>query len=573
MFRLVIIAGIIIALAGGAAWLADHPGSLIIEWDALGQSWELRTTFALAVILLFVLGVILLLVHRFVLSVGRAPRWFSESFAARRRRKGLNAAARGLVAAAEGDTREAERHSRVASDLLENDALVHLLGAQTAQLKGDQRGAQGHFEAMLDDEETQVLGLRGLLSQARLRGDDAAALKYASKAFERKPKLDWAYRALLDLQCDKGDWAGALLTLDKARKAGAAESESVKRQKAVLLSAKAYAALSAGNDQEAESDALKAHRLMPSFAPASTLGASLLTKRGQSWKASGLVEEAWRASPHPALVEAYIALKPEESARERAKRLSGLAEMRNDHMESQLLLARQAINTRRWEDAREILTPLSETMATPRVCALMAELEQGESANVGAARQWLARAVAAPSEPDWVRSSFDFSDREWSELVETVSAEDTTWPPQLDPALFSRDPNVVAPFTAELQPEDNGATMTAQVVEGEAEVVIDQSADDQVQADVQRKSHDQVISPKPQKPDPSGDGGEDALRSVKRGSTTVTYERKKRQILKSKASQIGSRILGARDLNSGRERPPDDPGPREDEDTPYPSVP
>ena len=446
MIRILVVFCFAIVVASVAAWLSSTPGQVTIVW----RDWQIQTygwVFLLCGLAL-IYGLILL--YRLYAKVRRAPGRFKDSLKERKQKKGVNAAVQGLVAIAAGDSQAARKYVKQSETWLGNEALSHFLHAQAAQLEGRPTDAETHFRAMLDVPDTKILGLKGLLAQSRREGDIPAALEYADQAFQLRPKLGWPFESLFALQCGQGNWSAALDTLSKGEKSGLCPASSAKRQRAVLLCARAYE-LAKTDVAAAEADALKSHRLMPEFSPSAVLGARLLNDRDQGWKAAGVVEDAWRAAPHPALIAAYVQLQPDETARERAKRLTGLAEMRPQHMESQLLLARQAINIRDWDTARAVTTALAESIPTSRVCALMAEIERGELANVGGEREWLARAVAAPPEPDWIRLKFDFSVAEWADLVARMGDMEAVWPPAPDPAAYADGPNILAPFTPALQ--------------------------------------------------------------------------------------------------------------------------
>jgi HemY protein len=64
-------------------------------------------------------------------------------------------------------------------------------------------------------------------------------------------------------------------------------------------------------------------------------------------------------------------------------------------------LGRAAAEARQWDDAAKALSPLLANDPQARVCAVMAEIEDGRG-DKGRAREWLARAVRAPSDPMWV---------------------------------------------------------------------------------------------------------------------------------------------------------------------------
>ena len=69
-------------------------------------------------------------------------------------------------------------------------------------------------EAMLDDPEMRLLGLRGLYLEAERLGEREAARHYAERAVENAPQLEWAVNAALEGKTGEGDWDGALKLLD-----------------------------------------------------------------------------------------------------------------------------------------------------------------------------------------------------------------------------------------------------------------------------------------------------------------------------------------------------------------------
>src|SRR5690606_29724893 len=133
----------------------------------------------------------------------------------------MHALSMGMVAVAAGDREEAGRQSRRASAMLSGVPLSNLLSAQAAQLRGDEAAARRYFEAMLDQPETEFLGLRGLLMQALRARDDARALRLALRARELRPRSPWLLQTLAELQTRLGDWEAALDTTATARRLGA----------------------------------------------------------------------------------------------------------------------------------------------------------------------------------------------------------------------------------------------------------------------------------------------------------------------------------------------------------------
>jgi HemY protein len=69
-------------------------------------------------------------------------------------------------------------------------------------------------------------------------------------------------------------------------------------------------------------------------------------------------------------------------------------------VEGRLAVARAALDAHEFAEARASLKPLLAT-PTRRVATLMAQLEEGETGDIGRARQWMARAVHAGLDPAW----------------------------------------------------------------------------------------------------------------------------------------------------------------------------
>src|SRR6185503_2233882 len=173
--------------------------------------------------------------------------------------------------------------------------------------------------------------------------------------------------ALFEYQAQAGDWQGALATLTANADAGAVDRERAKRLRAVLLTARAME-LEAGEPDEARLTATEANRLAPDLVPAATTAARLLTRLGDTRRAARVLETAWKAAPHPEIAEAYAGVRAGDSVRDRPKRMRRLTELRANHPEGALALARAAIDARDWQAARNALGGPIRTNPSERVC-------------------------------------------------------------------------------------------------------------------------------------------------------------------------------------------------------------
>jgi HemY protein len=396
MVRVLIYLALVAIFAFGAIWVVDRPGELVIDW----QGYRIETSVAVAAAFVAIVAggaVILWNVMRWILAGPEAFALFRRN---RRRAKGYEAIARGVVAVGTGDARRAGKEADEARRLLGKEPLTLVLAAQAAQLSGDRAGAEAAFRAMTDQPETRSLGLRGLFIEAERRGDRAQAKQIAEEAARQSPDAPWAGQALFDFQCAEHDWAGALSTLERLSANRLVDKQDARRRRAVLLTAQAGDA-AASDAALAIRKAREAHGIAPDFVPASVLAARLLAEQGDPKKAMKIVETTWSKAPHPDLAEIYVHVRTGDPARDKLKRARALSERSGNDPEGLYAVARAALAAREFETARGAIDRLISVRPTVRACMLMAELEEIQN-DAGRSREWLARALRAPRDSAWV---------------------------------------------------------------------------------------------------------------------------------------------------------------------------
>jgi HemY protein len=403
MIRLLLFFAALALAAYGLMWLAEHPGTVELTW--FGERVEVSAMVAMGFViaLAIALGIVWTLI-RFVL---RIPSLVSLAARARRREKGYEALSRGMIAIGSGDARSADRHAAEARKFLADEPLTKLLRAQAAQLAGDRAGAVAAFNEMLDNPRTHALGLRGLHVEARRAGDPEAALDYATRA-NAIAALPWAAQAVLEDRAAHGDWTGALTTVESNAAAKLLDKPTANRWRAVLKTAIALEA--AEHDPKgALTLAREACELAPGLVPAAALNGKLTAASGDFRRASKILEAAYKDTPHPDIAAIYLRLRPGDSPNDRLTRARALARVSPFDIESQLTVARAALDAHDLKAARTALAPLLRGDAgaprpTARVCLLMAEIEEAEGDD-GAVREWLNRAARAPRDRAWVADS------------------------------------------------------------------------------------------------------------------------------------------------------------------------
>jgi len=409
MFRFLVFLLLVLCLGLLFAWVADNPNTISFEseWlvNQLGGSGDV-VVISQTVGLSLLLGVIFLSI--FVWDILRgiigAPTIMSRFFDNRKREKGYKALSKGLIAASSGDAGTARKLTKESKKLLGADPLVYLLGTQTAILEGKRDEARENFKEMLSDESTRMVALRGLFLEAERQGEPEAARHYAQEAAKTDATLPWAGNAILRYAAAQGDWDTAIKTLDSNRSAGLMDKEAAKRQRTVLLTGKALAKETEEPDYAAKL-AKEAHKLLKDFVPAAVTYARVATRLGDTRAASKVIEATWKLNPHPELADAYYAIRSGDSVQERFKRGQKLLNLAPQHKESKLAYVAAAIDAGEWKLAREALEPILTTRPTERAFLLMADIEEGQNGDKGRMRDWLARAVRAEPDAQWVAGS------------------------------------------------------------------------------------------------------------------------------------------------------------------------
>lgn len=400
MIRIILFLLLIAVAAAGAAWMADQPGDVVMTWG----HWRASPSVPTFMLILGIVIVAAIMVWSLLRMLWRTPGHIGRRRRERRHARGRHAITQGLLAIGHGDATSAREHAEVARRHAAQDPLALLLHAQSAQLDGDRAGAQRAFHAMAERPDTRLLGLRGLFVEAQRADDPVSAVMIAEEALKLAPSSTWASQAVLGFRCAKSDWNGALSILDNNLASGLIDKTTYRRQRGVLLTARALELEKVDRDLSRES-ITEAVKLAPTLVPAAVLASKYQSEAHQVRRAMRLVEAAWLVQPHPDLADAYAHVRLGDSARQRLVRVETLAAKAPGHIEGALAIARAAIDAAEFARAREALAPFVAA-PTQRVAMLMAELERTEHGDNGRARAWTQRALRALHDPAWTADGY-----------------------------------------------------------------------------------------------------------------------------------------------------------------------
>jgi HemY protein len=398
MIRILVFIALILAVGYGFSWLADRPGDLFIIW----QGQRIEMTLMTAAVLVSALVASVMLVWWLVRVIWTSPHSVTRYFRARKRDRGYQALSTGLIAVGSGDAPLARRMLDRTKGLIRADSepLIHLLEAQALLIEGKTEDARKKFEAMAEDPETRELGLRGLYLEAQRLGAHEAARHYAEKAVEKAPHLPWAAEATLEYRAQAGRFDDAIRLLETQRVLNGMDRKTHDRKKAVLLAGRALSRLD-GDPKGAREDAVHALKLSPDLVPASLVAAKAYLREDNQRKALSVLEQAWKLTPHAQVASAYVEAGGGSAADKlrRAQRLEGL---QSHAYESLYAVAAAALGAREFALARAKAEAAARIDDRESAFLLMADIEEAETGDQGRVRHWLAQALRAPRDPEWV---------------------------------------------------------------------------------------------------------------------------------------------------------------------------
>jgi HemY protein len=416
---------IVAAAAVAALALTGDAGRASVVW--LG--WRADMTAAVAVLIVLFGALLTTVFWRTLLWILAAPQRAARARAEARRRQANETLTRGFLAAAAGDGSEARRLAQKAADLAdETPGLVRILAAQAAEAAGDAPAAQAAYTAMLGFPDMRLAGHKGLMQLALAQGERETALRHAQEAFSETRSARWAWRALLEARLSAAEWGAGLELVKNAADRKIVPPVTAERARAALLAALA-AQLSGSKEPKVRGQALdsavEAAKLQPGFAPGVVMAARLLAEDGKLGRATAVLENAWKAAPHPALWLAFRDLKTNETPAERARRLTDLAAQNPGHRESRILGVERALIVGDAAGASQAMAALDGEPVTARGAGLRARVAYA-CGQPDEARLWLAQGLNAPPEPDWSDldpegRAFAYQTADWARLVITYA--------------------------------------------------------------------------------------------------------------------------------------------------------
>lgn len=374
--KFLLLAALFLALAW---WVGGLPGDV----TAHAGPYIITTSTPAALLLLFLIAALFTVMLRVMGGILGTPRQVADWRRRKNAAAGEVAAQRGLVALAAGDAAAASAQALRAKKLLGETPLAVWLRAEAAHLAGDAAGAKAAYKALTAIKEMRFLGHRGLLRASLAEADHEGAKTHAAHAEDAYPGAAWTRAQRLELALKEQNFVRAL---------------GLTREKTEVAALAVAAGGRAATAREKLRYARMALQAVPDFAPAVAAASQALRAVGKPRATRKMVLVAWKTAPHPLLADAWFA--PEATPIERAQDAVALAAANPGHVESEILLARTALDAGLVAEAkRHAEAALAAGPDNGRAQGILDALQDRPAAPVRSA--WTC-VVCHNTAPDWV---------------------------------------------------------------------------------------------------------------------------------------------------------------------------
>lgn len=428
MFRLIIFCIVLGVISLGVNWLFDNDGTISAEW--VGYRFEASVSFI--IISLTLSAILAIAVMQLLISFFAIPERVAHKRELARLNRGISFLTQGFASIAAGDIKEADRLARKTKQYLGNEQpMALILEAQVAQMEGNHGKAKRNYSLLLENKATRLIGLKGMLNEAKRSGDLKKAVELAEETYRSSQEPETILPVLLELYKREQQWekAIALTEIGAGRSAFnkfAGSKFNVRRERAILYYMYARSMFDKDKLKRSLELAEKSYKLYPQFTPSVTLIAQAAVKSGMLRKAVSVISKAWKRHPRPKFAEIYLHIYANETHKKQLKKANKLAGNNPKHEESHMIIATAAIAA---EDATLARNHLKLAMAdgeTMRGCRLMAKIEEmeGQGGSIMAG-EWHEKANSAIPDPTWMcRNCRHTSDR-WELICNHCSSMDS----------------------------------------------------------------------------------------------------------------------------------------------------
>ena len=413
LLRAIVFFVLLIGAGVGVDILAKQPGFLTLEW----YGWYIETTAAFFALVIVILLILAFALTRIYIWLDLLPKRLAHSLKANRQEAGLTALSDSMTALSIGDRPAALKAAKSAKKALPHNPLADAMLAQASAYGSPQnrKEAVSYYGKLLDNNHTNLAGLKGLLQISIAENDSERALTYAEEIYQKSVKNTWIMEVLTDLYARHSRYEEAAKVAASWQKTVAKKSDGYKQALFIevcnlLEAAKEDLRLSGSRNADALKKAERAVgdilKKNADFVPAALFLADVLEKkaaledsRGQKKalkEARKVLRQAYHSAPRHQIANRWLQLMKDEKDETLVKKVANFISPWSDNILGLTTKGKAHIKARDWSDAHKTLSRALLKGEDRTLFEVFAQLEQAQHPNGGGAVRWLERALHAP---------------------------------------------------------------------------------------------------------------------------------------------------------------------------------
>jgi HemY protein len=416
MIKLLLYIAGIAAISGLFMMALEYDGQIVAQVS----DYQIQLNVSLFLTILVVLIITIVTAIQLVLWIKNIPQKLARKRQEQKHKQGITALTEGFAAIAAGDSKKAIIYAKKIEENLGATAISNMLSAQASQLSGDDKKTKQFYSAMLEDKQTELIALKGLLVQARKEGNIDFALYLAKKACSVKPHVIWAPKMLVDLYKQNKDWDNMLSAIESALNKRSIEPKIAARMAGVIYYIKAENEYVKNNSEAAQKFILSANKNISNFPPI-ILQQAKISRDLQSGVNKTLknISGCWSNKPHPDLREAFLLLNKDIKTDKLVKLAEKLVKNNPSHLQSRILVSKCAMEAGDYNKARNNLKIAINEYDVAELYNLIAEAEKLDIENQADLKdniaKWHEKSLTAMDDPSWLCETCGYTSPNWAD--------------------------------------------------------------------------------------------------------------------------------------------------------------
>ncbi len=417
MVRLILVCVILALGIGGAYWLSRNSGDLVFTFMNFKVETSVTEFFAYAILAFFILQILVFGVYRLV-SLPSKLRQHLRNKKKDAVIKSIGDAINNYVAK---ESKKLSNNIAFVKQYLSSETQLSL-GYLLSKTQNDKSECKNKLVLLTRNEASKEVAFKELIKIALEEREWFIAANYCAELWKICKSKELAvqyvscyinskrWRELAEI-LEPSSFIQSLFSRDISYYLGKKNSVVMK---AVAEYKIAQELLECGEKAKAKIYALKALKhLDDGFLPATIVVISSLNYSEDQEQILKIIKKQWRNKPSHLLAEILFDLTKINVGLKLYKMIKKVAGMNAEHYESNIILARAAMDSDMFDLASQHIASALSDGKKLRACLLMAEFCQRTHANKAEVADWLRQALIAPNDKEPVEYYWDFVKSDW----------------------------------------------------------------------------------------------------------------------------------------------------------------